>query len=305
MDITTISKKSKIVLKLCFVLLAVLAIGGLACAFSLNYNDHMPSQPFIINDSNGVLITTSSNENYKGYCFRFTSATGEVFINSDTNTVSEEVMLENGLNVGENYVVSVCYMNSNNERGTDFSQGLSWRFMLNLDQPVLMINRAEQRITWAEVPNADSYTVFRKSGKAFQKQTTTSCYIDYSLWEGGRKEVYVVAQSNKVGYNSSGASNLLAFNHTYKLRELKAENVTFDASKKILTVKTADQLEFMAIYIDGVRSIFKLQPVTAVSGVYTYKVDLTIKYTQGSRIGVAPYPASEFYSFSGQILYLS
>lgn len=305
MDITTLSKKNKRVLILVFSLLFVLAIGGIAVAFSLNYNTFMPAAPYILDDGNSVLITTSLNENYKGYSFKFQSLNNEVVIKSKNNVLTEEDLVESDLIVGTTYKVSVRYVGETENDGTDYGGSVNWMYSVSLKSPVVTLNSAARTIDWQPVEHADYYIVHYKNGHTYQTHTTITQSYDYSAWTGGAKEVYVTAHSYANGYKTSSNSQIISFVHKQSLKEIKAQNISFNPSTCYLTVKAEEELQYLKIHINANEYIAKLPKVDKSNGYYTYNINIVTKYEDGAEIGVEPYPADEYYSFDGNTTYLS
>lgn len=302
MNWAELSKNKKAAVAVVCVFLVIMAIGGIVGAFLLNYNKFVPTTPSILDDGKSVVITTSQNENYSGYRFRFKSADEEILIDSEDNMLSENELSESKLVVGQIYEVSVCYLGDEKEISSDYSSNRVWVYSVYLQTPQLVLNQEEKIVTWQAVEYADYYYVYYKEANQYQRQRVDQTAFDYSETEGGHKEMYVTAHSSKGGYKSSLPSQTLKFTYAYQLKELVL--ATFDSSSVSLTVQAEEALEFLSIYIDENAYVVKLSNYTMSNSKYVYHINIVTIYEDGARIGVAPCPADEYSQFNGSILYL-
>ncbi|MBE7073657.1 MAG: hypothetical protein E7379_00995 [Clostridiales bacterium] len=301
MDLEVVSKNKKRIIAMVFLLLGMLAIDGIACVFMLNYNTFLPSAPIILDDGKSILITTSINENYLGYRFRFMSTDEEdVLIESAANTLTDAQLEESGLILGKTYRVSVCYMGETEAAGTGYGESVSWVYSKVLDKPEISIDEINQVISWTEVENADYYVVHYKNGSSFVSQKYYSLSFDYSSWVGGDKEFYVVAHSNNSAYRCSQVSEKLKFQHKYRM--LQVSSATFNSSNFYLSVVLQEQISYIEVDINGKSYVVKLPEYkyNYTSHLYQYEgINLKTVYKEGATIKVKPYPSNDHMSYKG------
>lgn len=289
MEISALNKKKKLIMLIAFIVFGVLAFGGIVTAFLLNYNSLSPDAPTILDDGNGFYITTSANENYKGYRFKFSANGKNILVDCDDNILSVEKMKEKNVEVGKTYKVSVCYLGETEGSSSQFSKSINWTCSDYLDAPVIERSAIENKITWQAVENADLYIVYYNDGHEIKSATTSATFFDYSILSGGDKEIFVVATSSNEGYIHSKQSNPLSFHHVYKLR--KITSASFNSQTKTLHFDSVDDLKFIKLSLDEglTYRIVKLGQ-KELSG---YSVDLSTIEESFTKITLSPYPADE------------
>lgn len=302
MDISSLSKKKKNILVIVFIVLGVLAIGGIASVFILNYNTFLPSVPFIVNDGNSTIITTKANENYKGYRFKFSAQDEtQIIIESESNILTEKDLKNSELKVGGTYDVSVCYVANDEKENTDYSDSASWTYVKYLNAPVISHNEDEKVISWQAIEGAEKYCIFYREGDLDKSIDSTDTYFNYNNIVAGESEMYVVAISSKSGYKNSTSSNIVTFIN--KLKLATPESVTLSTSDYKLTVKSAEELSHIKIYVDGEISIAKLSNPIQQGGKFVYTVEIRTIYRDFAQIGVSAYSPNQYY-IESDILYL-
>ena len=293
-------KKKKLTILFSFIALGVLAICGVVGAFLINYNSHSPSAPVILDDGKNISITTNMNDNYKGYRFRFKNGEEEILIDSQQNILSLDTLLENQIQIGQTYKVSVCYLGETAGSGSEYSKQTSWTCQKYLDDVLISNDTQNQAITWEAVEDANYSTVYFNENGQISEFVTETLSFDYSSIKGGEKEVYVVASSNNANYKSGSNANTLKFTHKYRLQEI--ERASFNSGTLILSVFASEEIQFLTVTLDGVAHIVKIEGMKQED--FVYNIDMTSVYYAGARIGVAPSPADEFSVFEGEILYI-
>lgn len=301
MEAKSLDKKKKIIVMICFILLGLVALAGIAGAFLMNYNTFAPSKPSILDDGSNIFITTSSNENYRGYRFKFATSTKEITIDSNDNILSVEEIVEAELVVGTRYAISACYLGETEGSSSPYSDEVRWTYMQYLAAPTIQHDITNQKITWQPVENATYYTVYYKDGGELKAQETSECYFDYSDLVGGEKEVFVTAGAINFYYKKSVNSNTLSFNHIYRMKEI--ESISFNNTTKELTVVALEDIDYLTLYLgeEEGRVVKLLDPISVLSGRYTFSVNISAIYSNGQSIGVAPCPADALSTFVGEI----
>ncbi|MBO5395202.1 MAG: hypothetical protein J6A28_04835 [Clostridia bacterium] len=293
-------KKKSPLLTIVFIVLGILAIGGIAGAFMLNYNTFEPAVPSILDDGENIFITTSVNENYQGYRFRFLSLTDEVVIDSKDNVISQSELEENKIAIGQTYKISACYLGETEGGSSPYSGSVTWTYTSYLQAPTLTRNSEECTVSWQAIENADYYILYYKENGALKSKETTELSFSYKTFDGGKQEFFVTACSNNRNYKQSTYSNVLSFNHVYKMKDLYSASL----DGYILTVTSVEELQYLSIYVNGQQKVAKLGSPSRSNGRYTYTINIITIYISSDRLGVAPYPGDEYSVFAGEIMYI-
>lgn len=301
MELKALSKRGKIIVMICFIALGLIAVGGIVAAFVMNYNVFAPAAPSILDDGKNIFITTSLNENYKAYRFKFLSSTGEIIVESSDNVLTMEELKQTSLEIGGRYSISACYVGETEGSSSPYGDYTRWTYVQYLDAPSLSQDAENEKICWEAVPNATYYTVYYKDEGELKTKQTTDLFYDYSTLTGGEREFFVSAGSTDLNYMTSGFSNTLVFNHVYKMQEL--DSVSFNSTTCELTVVALEEIDYITVYIgqEEGRVVKLLSPISSIKGRVTYSVNISAIYTAAARIGVAPSPADEWSQFVGEI----
>ena len=124
----TTQKRSKIFIIILSVILAIIAAGAIAISFMLNYNTFSPDKPVVLDDGQNIYISTTMNDNYKGYRFKFIDENDkEIIIDSKNNQISVNELLEKQIVLGKTYKVSICYLAENVGNNSEYSNAISWK----------------------------------------------------------------------------------------------------------------------------------------------------------------------------------
>ena len=199
-------KRSKTIYIILSIVLAIIAVAGISVAFLLNYNTYAPEAPLVLDDGQNIYISTTLNDNYEGYRFKFIDENNEeVIIDSKTNQVSVEEMLENKIVLGNEY--KVCYLAENVGNNSHYSKETTWKCQKYLDMPQISFDESYSILSWQEVENADYYRIYINGENDFIETVETS--INLSSLEGGEKTINVVSYSNNSNYLTSNKSNTL------------------------------------------------------------------------------------------------
>ena len=298
-----VKDRKKIIKILSFVFLGIIAIAGIISAFVLNYNVFAPTAPYVIDDGSNIFFATKINENYHGYRFKI-SASGEEdrYIESKVNTISSQQMELQGMAVGKEYDVSVCYLGETEGSNSPYSPTSKLKLQQYIERPELTIG-AGQYIQWQPVDKAQKYYVYIKDGGAYSFVMTYETSFNFANLAGGEKEFYVIAESSKVGYKNSPQSTVLKVDHIYHMRPLS--NLQLNNQSLILSFKAEEKISYAKLYIGEKDYIVKLSSPTVAGGKFSYSFNIaSTNYKEGMIVGVAPYSEDPLSVYAGDILYL-
>lgn len=296
------SKKSTKLMKIVVsIIVAVLSLGGLATAFLINYNTFAPSTPIILDDGSAVYIQSSLNDNYVGYRFLFTDNNNKsLYIDNESNVLSMDKMLENGVELGERYKISVCYLAEHEGNNSEFSSTVEWVCQAYLVAPTLTLEG--QTLSWNEVEGAVNYRIYVNNEKNAFYDTRDTTY-DISEFAGGEKQIYVVAHSNATYLKNSSMSNTIEFTHTYSIKSFNEESIEFNKTTKTLTCQNEEELSSIDVYLEGTKYTAKDFGCVKVGSLFEYTIDLSSVYTFQTRIAVVPTDIDEYNKYLGEIVY--
>ena len=288
----------------------LLILCGAIIAFVLNYNQSAPDKVSIVDDGKAVYVQAEMNDNYRLYSLKFVySQDGEILIESENNTLTIEDLLENGIEIGKTYEVSVCYLAQNEGNNSQYSQPITWTVYTFLDAPIISYDAEEEFLSWQAVENAQ-YQLVYYNGLTDPIQTENT-YLDLQTIFGGERVFYVQAisgeevESDKKSYKDSPFSNKLNISVVHKF--LDFTSVSFDEETKEITITGSEDLDSFYIYLNDTPYECIDFEKTYSDGVYTYKVNINIlsSYSEGDSIGASPRTIDEYNIFEGQITYAS
>ena len=292
-------KRSKIIYILLSVLLALLAIGGVTAAFLLNYNTFAPDALAVLDDGQNIFISTTMNDNYKGYRFKFVDETEKtILIDSEKNQISVAEMLENKIELGKSYKVSVCYLAENVGNNSQYSKTITWKCQKYLEMPVAYYDEIYSQISWNEVENADFYRIY-VNGEEEYFQTNDTFYNLKEL-KGGDKTIDIVAYSDDTKYLTSKSYSLQI--HFVKYLE-SFTSIEFDEITNIITAKASLKYDKVKIYLNETSYEANLFEIVKNGNEYVYSIDITTIYNGEKEIGISPCTIDEFNIFNGEVTY--
>ncbi len=298
----------KVKTTLILVIIAVVALAGLVPAFLLNYNVYSPDKPIILDDGKNVCISTSYNENFVGYRFKFAEENKEIVVDSTDNIINCRDVIAEGVKVGQQYKVSVCYLGANEGQNSEFSDEIEWTCQFYLSAPIVSYNFLSNVLTCQIDERADFYRVYYSdtSGEKYLEKPALENQVEFDFLSGGQKLMYVVAFSNNPSIKTSQKSNMLEFNLIHYFSEFSS--ISFDQTSKVLTAENDELLERLEITLsdsqqEKVYSNVKFNVIDSGDS-YTYKIDLTTIYNGETIIGISPSDLDEFNLFNGNVKFL-
>ncbi len=307
-------KKKNVKTILISLALGVVAVAGLTTAFLVNYNTYSPEKPAVLNDGSNIFISTSLNDNYAGYRFKFEGDEETIIIDSQTNVITADDAIAEGVKLGETYQISTCYISKNEGNNSKFSQTTQWTCQAYLQKTSVGYDAEGCKLVWGQVENADYYRVYFNGATEDGYQQIATTELDLSTYDGGEMVAHVIAFSNNENYNPSAKSNTLEFEHKHFFKPFTI--LSFDAKTCILTAKNAgllDKLE-ITLYHDDYEETSNPTAKTTYQNCkfkvekqgdeYVYKIDLTTVYEGQMKIGVNPATIDKFNLFEGEIAIL-
>ncbi len=289
--------------------LAVIAIVGLTTAFLVNYNTYSPDKPVVLDDGSNVYISTSLNDNYAGYRFKFEGEEGEILVDSKENVISSLLAVEKGVKLGEKYQVSTCYVSQNEGNNSQYSEKIDWTCEAYLQKTTVAYDAEECKLVWQAVQNADYYRVFFNDKKGEGYLQTTQTELSLKEFEGGEMVAYVISFSNDKNYKTSAKSNMLEFEHKHFFTQFST--ISFDKETFILTAKNAELLEKLEITLFDADYDAENNPnaktvypnvkfeVTKEGDVYVYQIDIITIYGGQTMLGINPASIDAYNLYTG------
>lgn len=294
-------KTKKKVIIIISILLAIVAVFGIAIVFFMNYNTFSPDKPIILDDGENIYVSTSLNDNYIGYRFKFNNENKEITIDSSDNILSIDTLLENNIVVGNSYKISVCYLANNEGNNSEYSEVTEWKCKIYLTMPQLYFNFANNMLTWNEVENADYYRIYYSNVNELGYLQTEDCFYDMQDLPGKKMSISVVAFSNNQNYKTSLKSHSIEINLVHKLAGFS--QVSFDEESKILTATSTENYQKIEVYLEGVKfetNRFVVE-FDETENQYNYSIDLTTIYNGEETIGIAPTNIDNYNVYVGEI----
>lgn len=304
--------KQRIILITLLAISGVLFIVGLFTAFMLNYNIFAPSEIKILDDGENIYVTTSANDNYLSYRFKFTrkeeeDVLEEILIDADKNILSIEEILASDVEVGQTYMISSCYLSENEGNNSQYSLPIEWKVYVNLQKTILSYNEGTEKLVWQEVDGADYYTLNYNDKEEIKSIVVEDTVYDLDKIPGGERTFYVVAFSNDENYKQSKSSNTIEIQggvvHKYK----EFISVEFDKSTCTLTVYSYENLSSFCVFIDEKEYEVNMfdSYFDPENSIYVFSVNLQTIYKEDSTIGASPKTLDEYNIFDGDISYVN
>lgn len=294
-------KKKKLVTIILSVVIGVLALGGLITAFILNYNVSSPSQVTILDDGTNIYITTSMNDNYSEYRFILKSGDQEIVINSQSNTLTVEQLLENGAELGQTYQIRCMYLSSSNQGGdSELSKPITWRVVKYLDKPSITVE--EGVVTWQKNSEADYYIIYL-DGEQYNfsfnldKEDTT---FDFANLPGDNYQITLSAFS----YNDYDIASPDAEPICYEYyREFQPfVEVRYDFASKKLICLGEDELELINVSVNGTVYKYKNFTMSQDEDKFIYEIDLRL-FVDILSVGASPISIDKYNLYDGEIIF--
>lgn len=296
----TKQKRSKFLIIIISIVLAILALGAIAVSFMLNYNTFAPNELTVLDDGENIYISTNMNDNYKGYRFKFIDENDkEIIIDSKNNQVSVNELLEMKIALGQTYKVSVCYLAENSGNNTEYSDEITWKCQNYLSMPIVNYDQTTSILSWSEVEGADFYRIYI-NGQENYIETMENTY-NLQLLESGDKSINVVGYSNNENYFTSNKSNSLQIKLVHYLNPFTF--ITFKEQSKTITAKSTEEYQKINIKLNQSSFDSILFDVVKSGEEYIYTIDITTIYNGEELIGISPCSIDEYNVFAGDILY--
>ncbi len=293
--------KNKILKIIISCVLVIVAIGGLATAFLLNYNPYVPDVVEITENDDQVQILAKANSSYKGYRFVFSIEKEEKVVESENNIITLAQCLENGVELGQTYKVKFCYLAMAKGNNSQYSKEITWRAEIGLKAPVITLNENDNSLTWTAVDNADFYTICYNQG-TLKSTDVTECKFSLSQIPVGERSFYVVAKSNKDYIRSSKASNVIE--KTFVRQMQGFSSVNFNKESKILTLKTSEDLKEIVVFVNANGyTCYKFSKNVLADDVKEYVIDISLIYEDDATVGAKPVSIDRYNVYEGGVAY--
>lgn len=296
-----IEKKKKLVIIILSVVIGVLALGGLVYAFILNYNISSPSQVTILDDGNNIYITTSMNDNYDEYRFILKSDDKEIVINSKSNTLTVDQLIENGAVLGQTYQIRCMYLSSSNQGGdSELSKPITWRVVKYLDKPSITVE--EGVVTWQKNSEADYYIIYL-DGEQYNfsfnldKEDTT---FDFANLPGDNYKITLSAFSYNDYYIASPDAEPICYEYYREFQPFV--EVRYDFASKKLICLGEDELELINVSVNGTVYKYKNFTISQEENFYVYEIDLKL-FIDILSVGASPITIDKYNLYNGEIVF--
>lgn len=299
-----IDKKKKILIILISCILSVVAVGGLATVFLLNYNPYVPDGVEVVQNDEQTFLIVKANTSYVGYRFILEEGENKISIDCENNVLTLDKCLTNGVELGKTYKVKFCYLSKTEGNNSQYSAEIEWRAETQLKAPVVSYLQDENSLAWENIANADYYMVYYngENGIASVRVEKINGTNKFSLNSIplGERSFYVVAFSNKDYIKSSKSSNVI---EKTLIRQMQGfQEVSFDSESKILTLKSTEDLSKIFVYVGD--ESYECEFAKSQEGnLYVYKKDISIIYEEGKQIGAKPADIDRYNVYSGEICF--
>ena len=290
--------KSKILFIIFGAIAGILAIAGVAIAFSVNYDDIAPAKVEVIDNGEEIFFKSDLNENYHGYRFSFKTDTNSFVYDSQNNVISLQSIKEK-LDIGKTYQISSCFLGDNEGGNSKFSQETSWRSYDYLEKIEISFDSSNNIISWNEVQNADYYKVYYKD-IIFRQEGISSTQFDLFHLQGGEYTFKVVACSNAVNHKPSESNEL---NVVYRKKFKPFEKVEFDSENCSLKITAFEKLTAIRVRLNSNNFNIENPKFEENDGKIIYNISIKAIYNGQSQIGASPVSQDEYNIYSGLITY--
>ena len=149
-----------------------------------------------------------------------------------------EELEKQGVELGKNYNVSVCYLGQTSGSNSAYSDAVAFTAYKYLAAPTLEYNAQSKSLQWNIVDHADKYQVY--FSPTAQPITITENNLDLSTFAGGEYNFSVVALSDSAFYRQSPSSNAIIVPVIYSIKPF--ESASFDKGQMILTLQGSERL---------------------------------------------------------------
>lgn len=296
---------NKILKIIIYSLLILVAVGGLATAFLINYNPYIPDVVQVVSNQDQTLLFVQPNDSYVGYRFVFKDVAGgdEIVLESKSNSVTLDECTREGITLGRTYKVKFCYLSNMEANCSRYSDEIEFRAEITLEAPSLSLEG--ENLVWDRIERADYYIVqYNNNGGLLSKRVaqTQNQKIKFPISEVevGDRGFYVIACSELDYIKTSQSSNIV---ETRVVRKMEGfSSISFDGDKT-LTLLTKESLNEIIIYVgeDGFRCYEFTK--TLNGDIYTYKVDVSSIYVKDKKLGAKPVDIDEYNIYEGEIIY--
>ena len=298
-------ENKKIFLKsLMIIVIMIMFSGAVACAFLLGFNNFVPNKVKILDDGKQVYFTCDMSSDYQLYRFHFKSGEKEIFIDSEDNSISVKEALEKGVKLGNDYDISVSYINDSRGLNSEKSKSIAWTCYDYLEAPTLIFDQESNMLYWQQIENADYYDVYFQEGTIVCEEN----FLDLKNLKGGIKTFNCVARSENPYLKESEVSKLLTVTVVHKLKQFI--NVDFDDSTKMLSLENEEKISKLVVYVGQDADFVRHEII--ISGTYNpstntfnyLPVDLSYIYDGQANLGICPMGEDEYNVYDGEILFI-
>lgn len=235
-----------------------------------------------------------ADEDYT-YRFRFVSNGEERLYDSSSRTLDiTEEFWQGNLRLGENYTISVCYVDSAGVLAGDYGEEIISSFALKLASP--NVSLADGILTWDQVRGADYYTIYFSVGDELQSMTTQELSFELSALPGGERSVVVTSCSNNANHIESQPST--QFTATV-IHEIPAFNSAFlNPTTCVLTIGSSEKVSAIRV-MDNLGGSFLIEQLDYEysNGSWLITANMQAIYQSGTTYTVQP-EADEFNIYS-------
>ena len=290
--------KSKLLFIILGAIAGILAIAGVAIAFSVNYDDIAPAKVEVIDNGEEIFFKSDLNENYHGYRFFFKTDKESFVFDSESNILPLR-SLGDKMEIGSSYQISSCFLGDNEGGNSKFSEEISWRSYDYLEKIEISFDSANNILSWNEVKNADYYKVYYKD-IIYRIENPLSTSFDVSSLQGGEYTFKVVACSNAVNHKPS-KSNELKVTYTKNFRQF--ESVVFDKNSCSLIITASEKLSMIRVRLNNSNYNMENPSYIEDGEKIVYTISLKALYNDQSQIGASPVSIDEYNKYSGTITF--
>ena len=284
-----VSKKKKIIIGVSVgVSLAVIIAVIVLCLVLLRPSEGK-NVSVILSGEQIFVQADEADEDYT-YRFRFVSNGEERLYDSASRTLDiTEEFWQGNLRLGENYTISVCYVDSAGVLAGDFGQEIVSSFNLKLASPDVSL--ADGILTW-------DHTIYFSLGDELESMTTQELFFNLSALPGGERSVVVTSCSNDEHYIESQPSTQFTASVLHQIPAF--DRAFLNPTTGVLTIESSEKVSAIRV-MDNLGDSFLIKQLAYEysNGSWLITANMQAIYQSGTTYTVQP-EADEFniYTFS-------
>lgn len=252
----------------------------------------------VINTGQNIYVKSSVAEGEKTYRFKFVSGDEIREFDSSSHLFDITNLLWNGdLNFGDNYSVSVCYVDSSGILAGDYSESVNFVAQIKLASPEVSIDEQNLFLNWENIQGADFYFINYYDGNQFVKIKSYETSFELSTIKGGDRNIYVTSASEHEYFLESEKSNTLSVQVIHELLEF--DSAFLNSENKTITIYANEFIDEILLTVDGEQ--YKIYDFDIIQNDGEFEITFSISLIYNSSATFKVSPAGDLYNvFNGE-----